>query len=433
MVRRLLTAVYNKIQPLFEQLISSPGHGGFLLILRQENTRLLSDRLGQGGLTNILLQIALRLSDAIRTRDSVKIISPGIFCVRLPGKSFADAMKTAILIQQSAQRDITIDRQNVTPVMTGLILQDGASNTSEFNGLKDIANRMLLQLGPEHLGRIGIVDPGQNSISLTESISVTEAAQNGQIVAYFQPKLCCHTGRVTGFEVLARWEHPVKGLLSPAEFSPEMSPEDHQALTVAMMEQAFKALTLWHSFGYAVPTISINISVHELNDPQFSQRILRELELHNLLPEMLIIEVFEGIGSLSSNETAHKNLKRLRDAGCLLDLDDFGTDYSSLDVLRSFKVMRIKVDRSFVTGCLDSPEQQRMILGVFALAEQLGITTIAEGVETPEEYSFLAQIGCSEVQGFAISHPMPFSETYAFLKKQKLREQSLPTIPIRKN
>lgn len=432
MVQRLVTAVFKKLSPFYAKFATRSERDGFVLFLRLENMPLLSDRLGQAEITYLLLQLTLRLSNATRSNDSVQIISPGVFVILLQSKSAADAMGISVRLQQCGQKPIAIAGQTLTPVLTGIILRNKAAETAQFTQLINHGHHKLTQLQSDLLGQISMVEMQFDPASPALPLSVAQAAQMGQIIAYFQPKLSCHTGKVTGFEVLARWNHPVRGLLPPTDFTPSMTPADHNALTFAMLGQALQALSAWHASTYQVPTVSINISINELNNPQFADQILHELGLHNLHPEMLIIEVLESIGHMHTNESAHINLKRLRDAGCLFDLDDFGTGHASLDAVRNFGMRRIKIDRSFVTGCHDCPEQQRMILGIFALAEQLGITTIAEGVETPEEHSYLAQIGCSEVQGFAIGYPMPFNETFAFLKQQKLREENLPNLPLRK-
>ncbi|MFN3526305.1 MAG: EAL domain-containing protein, partial [Paracoccus sp. (in: a-proteobacteria)] len=145
--------------------------------------------------------------------------------------------------------------------------------------------------------------------------------------------------------------------------------------------------------------------------------LLWELDRHELRPERLVIEVLESVGPVTSNAEARQNLRTLSQAGCRIDLDDFGTGYASLDAIRQFGVQRIKIDRSFVTGCDIDPAQQRMILAILALAERLGISALAEGVETREEYAFLAQMGCDVVQGYAVARPMPLSDATAYLSR----------------
>jgi len=141
-----------------------------------------------------------------------------------------------------------------------------------------------------------------------------------------------------------------------------------------------------------------------------------------------VVEVLESVGPVSSNSETRDNLRKLAKAGCQIDLDDFGTGYASLDAIRQFGINRIKIDRSFVTACDIDQAQQRMILAILALAEKLGIAALAEGVETAEEYSFLAQMGCDEVQGFAIGRPMPLTATLDFLQRHRDTAALLPRI-----
>lgn len=433
MAQRLINAIPKKLVSFLTSLVPVRKPSGFVLLLRLENMPLLLDRLGQAGVTHLLVQLTIRLSAAIRPYDPVQVVAPGVFLIVLRSKSAADAMAIALRMQQCGQKYLAVAGQTVTPVLTGLLLPDDHPKSVEMASLINHGYQKLTELRSDRLGQITLIDPQLDHMPASLPVTVTQAAQMGQMLAYYQPKICCHTGAVTGFEVLARWKHASKGVLQPADFIPGMTDGDHRALTLSMLDQALGALTAWTASGYNVPNISINVSVSELNDPAFSKIILQDLQRHQHLPSALVIELLENVGPININAAGHANLREFRDAGCQLDLDDFGIGYASLDAVRSFGVNRIKIDRSFVTGCHNNPNQQRMVLGIFALAEQLGIPTIAEGMETAEEHSFLAQLGCSEVQGFAISRPMPFAETFAFLKTQKRREQELPIIPLRKS
>ena len=239
------------------------------------------------------------------------------------------------------------------------------------------------------------------------------------VVAHFQPQLCCHTGTVSGFELLARLNHPTRGLLDPSQFLPGLSPDQLRQLSRTMLVRGLEALAHWAAAGFLVDTVSLNVSAVDLIDPQFADFVLWELDRQSVPPQRLVLEVIEELSPVDMADAVQRNLARLAHLGCGVDLDDFGKGYASLEALHRLPVQRVKIDRSFVIGCDSDPGQQRMVLAILALAERMGIATLAEGVETPAQHAFAAQIGCSHVQGYAIARPMPLDATLGFLADRR--------------
>lgn len=422
--------LHSRWRTLWDRIAAPWTRGGnnTVLLLRMENLPLLTERLGKAGMSQLLVGLMMRLNAGTRPHDPVQILGQGIFAVALPGRSEIEAMRISLRLQEQGQQPVGVAGQEVTPVLTGVLIRDPAEAVMAFGALIDSGRRRLAALPPERIGRISLFEPRSADPDDDLPATVAEAATSGQIVAHFQPQLCCNSGRITGFEALARWQHPTRGLLAPASFMPGMSEADHSALTLRIQRQALAALKRWDRAGHDVPTVSLNISNCELADPDFAASLLWELDRQEVSPSRLVLEVLESVGPVSSSSIARRNLARLSAAGCLLDLDDFGTGYASLDAIRQFGVHRIKIDRSFVMGCDCDPAQQRMILAILALAERLGIDTLAEGVETREEHSFLAQIGCDQVQGYVIARPMPLQDTLTFLREQESRSSRLPPL-----
>lgn len=387
-----------------------------VLLLRVENLMLLANRLGQAGLSQLLTQVLMRLGGGIRQQDAIRIVGQGQFCITISDRSEAEAMRIALRLQDQGQQPVGVAGHQAHPVLTGVLIRDGEAASED---MIQCAHQRLSMLPADRFGRISLFDLYPAAPDSHLPATVAQAASEGQITALFQPQICCDSGRVTGFEALARWDHPTRGLLNPAAFMPGMTPADHGALSLCILRQSLTALKRWDQAGYSVPTVSLNISNCELSDPDFASAILWELDRQDLLPSRLVLEVLETVGPINCSDQARRNLARLSQSGCHLDLDDFGTGYASLDAIRQFGVHRIKIDRSFVTACDHDPAQQRMELAILALADRLGIATLAEGVETKEEHSFLAQIGCDQVQGFAIARPMPFSDTLGFLENHE--------------
>lgn len=402
-----------------------------LLLLRLENLDTLSGHLGKAGFNHLLVSLSMRLSRAIRPEDPVRIPEPGIFAVVLTNRREDEAMQIALRLQRHVQKHLPVSGASVLPVLTGVLIH---ADGPERPGLDDlIANGRcrLEDAGRDMLGKVTLFahDRDLNGGGLPATLA--EAAAAGQIVAHFQPQICCNSGRVTGFEALARWQHPTRGLLPPGAFMDRMAEADHRALTLCMLRQSIAALNYWDRRGWQVPTVSVNISNCELSDPGFATSLLWELDRQDIRADRLVLEVLENVAPVSSSAEARDNLSRLARAGCRLDLDDFGTGYASLDAIRQFGIHRIKIDRSFVMGCDIDPGQQRMILAILALAERLNISALAEGVETSDEHSFLAQMGCDEVQGYAIARPMPLEETGDFLTTHLRQSDDLPGLPRR--
>ena len=377
-----------------------------MLLLRLENMTLLTRRLEAADISRLLGLLMARIDAEARDTPAC-MVAPGLFAIPLPGLSVPEAMRLARSLQATGQQQIILSDLSLMPVLTGVLIHDPGDIPATHADQIATARHMLQSLPAGGIGHVHLFDYPHEA----------PAAVKGRIVAHFQPQLCCHTGKITGFEALARLDHPNRGLLRPADFMPGLGDGEHDALDREMLRQALMALKLWDESGHHVPTVSLNICDRQLSDPDFANSLLWELDRQDVQPSRLVLELLESVGPVSQSATARRNLTRLSSAGCLLDLDDFGTGNASMDAIRHFGIYRLKIDRSFVTGCDHDPGQQRMILAMLALAERLEIETLAEGVETREEHGFLAQMGCGQVQGHAIGIPMSISDSMIFLQQ----------------
>jgi EAL domain-containing protein (putative c-di-GMP-specific phosphodiesterase class I) len=252
------------------------------------------------------------------------------------------------------------------------------------------------------------------------------ALDSGDILPHFQPQISTDTGRITGFEALARWTHPERGTIAPADFLPVLENAGKLArLGEVMLNRSLAALRAWDDAGLDVPTVAVNFSSDELRNPKLIDKVKWELDRYELDPSRLSIEVLETVVAASPEDVVSRGLARL---GCRIDLDDFGTGHASISSIRRFAVGRIKIDRSFVMKVDRDAEQQRMVAAILTMAERLGLETLAEGVETPGEHTMLAQLGCDHVQGFGIGRPMPFDISEDWLRKHSARMAEAPRI-----
>ncbi|MCA0964803.1 bifunctional diguanylate cyclase/phosphodiesterase [Salipiger bermudensis] len=234
------------------------------------------------------------------------------------------------------------------------------------------------------------------------------ALAKGQIRPWFQPQLCTSTGAISGVEVLARWLHPDRGIVSPDDFLTALEDAGHlDRLSEVMLDASLSALRQWDEAGIAIPRVSVNFSDTELRNPRLVTRLKWDLDRFGLPASRLGVEVLETVIADAPEGVVARNITALSQLGCQIDLDDFGTGHASITALRRFAVHRLKIDRSFVTRVDRDEDQRRMLAAVLGLADRLGLETVAEGVESVAEHTLLAQLGCDHVQGFGIARPMP--------------------------
>lgn len=248
------------------------------------------------------------------------------------------------------------------------------------------------------------------------------ALDSGEIRAHFQPQVSTDSGEVTGVEALARWHHPERGVLSPGDFLPAIEgTELIDQLGAMMLDQGLAMLSSSDAQGLQIPAVSVNLTARDLVDPQLPDRLRWALDQHGLTPPRLTVEVLESVVAQPGDDSIAKVIGKLADLGCGIDLDDFGTGNASITTIRRFALTRLKIDRSFVRDVDTDREQQKFVTAVLALAEQLGLDTLAEGVETRGEHAMLAQLGCGHVQGYVLARPMPAEDIAVWLRQHRDR------------
>jgi diguanylate cyclase (GGDEF)-like protein len=258
---------------------------------------------------------------------------------------------------------------------------------------------------------------------------VEAALEDGQIVPWFQPQIRSATGVISGFEALARWTHPDRGLLSPAEFLAAIDDAGKMgALGRHVLFHALSALKSWDEAGLRVPTVSVNVSAIELRDPTLADRIRSEIDRFDLQPGRLTVEILETVAASGEDDAILATLSALRSHGIGIDLDDFGIGQASLAAIRRFGVNRIKIDRSFVLGLDTDAEKQAMVAAILSMADHLGVETLAEGVETRAVEALLTRMGCGHLQGYLHARPMPVEQTLAWATRHNDGIARLPVL-----
>ncbi len=246
--------------------------------------------------------------------------------------------------------------------------------------------------------------------------SISRGLQNQEFEVFYQPKINLQTRQLAGFEALMRWRCPSRGMVSPAEFIPlaEESQLIHD-LGHWMMAETLHQLHDWLPRLPAGVRVAINISARQMAQENFSEHLFSVAEQFGVPFDRLEVELTET-SILHDEVLVRQHLYALRAAGVRVSLDDFGTGYSSLTFLRSLPIDSVKIDRSFVMRLLDDDESRAIVLSVLDLCAKLSLDTVAEGVETDEQYQLLRRHGCSEAQGYLIARPMPAAEVMAFVE-----------------
>lgn len=255
--------------------------------------------------------------------------------------------------------------------------------------------------------------------SLSRQCTVEElraAMDKGEIVSYFQPQISVANGHVSGLELLARWEHPEEGVLSPGRFiSAADSPEMAVPFALLVLESGLKAIAGFERRGVSYGgRISLNISPLALQDSVFSVRLKEMLDTYGIVPERLVCELTEQFAVNVSIDSLAA-MARLMMMGVNISIDDFGKGHSNLDRLTTVAYDELKLDRCLIQGMEDTEIQKNIVLGIVTAAEQAGLRVVGEGVESERDVDLLVGMGCTDLQGFYYSRPVPSNELPALL------------------
>jgi len=257
------------------------------------------------------------------------------------------------------------------------------------------------------------------------------ALARGELVVHYQAKVERASGRLVGAEALVRWQHPLRGLIYPANF---IGYAEESGLIVPIgnwvMHTACAQNMAWQAAGLAPVGIAVNLSAKQFHEHDLVGQVQAALEQSGMAPRYLELEITESV-LIQEAEAATLTLLRLRELGIQLSLDDFGTGYSSLNYLKRFPLDNLKIDRSFVKGIATNPHDAIIIEAVIGLAHNLDLKVIAEGVETRAELDFLAACGCEEVQGYYFAKPLPAEQFRRLLEKGLLEGAGNDDAPAR--
>jgi diguanylate cyclase (GGDEF)-like protein/PAS domain S-box-containing protein len=398
-------------------------HMGALMFIDLDNFKTLNDTLGHDKGDLLLQQVAERLTSCVRETDTVARLGGDEFVVMLeelgerPREAAIQAKKAAEKILACFNQPFHLaGYEHYSTPSIGITL---------FKGHEDLVDEILKRADlamyqAKAAGRntVRFFDPKMQAAVTSRAIleaDLREGSRENQFRLYYQPQVEGQ-GHPTGAEALVRWQHPRRGLISPAEFIP-LAEETGLILILGqwVLETACAQLAAWAaSWETAHLNMAVNVSVRQFRHPDFVEQVLEVLSRSGANPQKLKLELTESLLVTDMDVTIAK-MAALKDKGVSFSLDDFGTGYSSLSYLKRMPLDQLKIDQSFVRDVLTDPNDATIARAIVALGQSLGLSVMAEGVETEAQRCFLAQHGCHAYQGYLFNRPLPINEFDAFM------------------
>lgn len=425
----VLTRLPNRraFEGRIEEALAS-GLPGAVMLLGTDRFQSVVDTLGHAVADRVLCHIADRLApflDGDQNACCIHRFDGELFSVLLPRIAAADdATAFAARIADEMIAPFVIDsRELFFSFSIGIVNfpQDGAS-VGELLRNADTALQTVKRAG----GRAALRYVGEMSARALQRLEVEHelrhAVEHGELELHYQPQVEIASGRITGIEALLRWRHPVKGMISPADFIP-IAEETGAIVDIGnwVLATACGQNRMWQAAGLPPLVMAVNISPRQFVDPGLPRMVSRALDSSGLDAQWLELEITEG-AAMHDVDMAIATLHAFKAIGVSLSIDDFGTGYSSLAYLKRFPIDKLKVDQSFVRNMVEVPSDAAIARSVIELGHSLGLTVIAEGVETQAQLHLLGSYGCEEFQGYLYSRPMPAAEVRAMLEAHYARQ-----------
>ncbi|HEU4835289.1 MAG TPA: EAL domain-containing protein [Pyrinomonadaceae bacterium] len=381
-----------------------------VLLLDVDRFKLVNDSLGNASADQLLIQIAQRVKTCMRQGDVLARVGGDEFAVLLDDVSGEEeASSVATRIQQALSISFNLLGQEVYTTMSiGIAFASDYEQVSDMLRDAETAMHQAKARGKARYEVFGHDMHGELMSQLKMETDLRRACERDELFVDYQPIVSLDSRTLIGFEALVRWRHPEFGLVPPQDFIP-VAEETGQILTIGqtVLESACRQAREWQQTYPAAPPlfVSVNLSVKQFNQPGLVENIADLLERFQLPPRCLKLEITESVFS-DNIEAAVGLLTQLRDLGVQLSIDDFGTGYSSLSYLQRFPIDTLKIDRSFVTQMMENEENLAIVRTIVALAQNLGMDVVAEGVETEDQLKLLRKLECENGQGYLFSTPL---------------------------
>jgi diguanylate cyclase len=405
------------------QLHERDGQSVTVLSLDLDDFKLVNDSMGHHAGDTLLILVAERLVDCVRPGDTVARLGGDEFAVLMEGTAEYSSL-VAHRVVQAFDETFVIDGHDVLvrPSSGLAVVSDNdpgisadellkradvamyTAKRSRSAGVQAFTPRMKL-IDAADLGAVNS-DAGRGGLAAVNFLGeLRHAIDRGDLALVYQPKFDLRTAEIVGVEALVRWPHPERGLLGPEHFLPLVRQNGLMgAVTELVLARALDDVAAWSSQGVQT-TVAVNISAPSLGDLHLPNRISQLLADRELRPDCLTVEITEDL-LLDNTVGSRDTLNRLRESGIRIAIDDFGSGYSALWYLRDLPIDELKLDKEFIAPVVDDPRAASIVRAVIALAHELNVTTVAEGVENADTADRLREYDCDLVQGFYYSRPV---------------------------
>lgn len=392
-------------------------HSFAVMFLDLDHFKNVNDSLGHNTGDLMLIEVANRLLTIVREEDTVSRLGGDEYVLLLQETNSTGAAAVAQKINQSISAPLILEGSELTisPSIGIAIYPTDGHTPSKLLQAADSAMYQAKDSGRNRFQFFTKELFESANRRLEVGNALRGAINRDELELYYQPQFNINSGALIGCEALLRWKHPQLGQVSPEEFIP-IAEDNGQILSIDqwVLFQATKQIAAWQKQGILDFTIAVNISANQFHHQDLLAMVREAIDEHSISAENLELELTEGL-MMDDVEGAIVIIDKLHEEGIKLSIDDFGTGYSSLSYLKRFQVDKLKIDQSFVRDITTDPDDASIVDTIVALADKMGLKTIAEGVETKGQQDFLIQIGCNEVQGYLHSKPLPVAEFEALI------------------
>ncbi len=397
------------------------GKKSALLFIDLDRFKNINDTLGHSFGDRLLKHVADRLIGCVRHADTVSRIGGDEFVIVLTNLNEPnDAAITAHKIMEALTSTFVIDNMDlhITPSIGISVCPDDGVTVDSLMRNADTAMYFAKDNGRNNYQ---FFKQSMNTIA-TERLDMERqlraAIKQNQFELHYQPQVNLATGELIGMEALIRWRHPEKGLVSPLRFIP-IAEETGLIVPIGewVLQEACRQAREWHDRGLKKTPVAVNLSARQFLKGGLVDTVQQALDMTGLEPQYLELEITESLLMYEVEDTTQL-LHRLNSLGVALAVDDFGTGYSSLSYLKRFPIDHLKIDRSFVRDVINDPDDASITAAIVAMAHNLKLKVVAEGVENDDQARFLRGLGCEYAQGYLFAQPLAADEMEAFMRKE---------------
>lgn len=406
-----LTGLYNRARfyHFVEETLSQP-HAAAVFMIDLDGFKDINDTMGGSIGDAVLREIAQRLSRMVPAHGLVARMGGDDFAIVVPGLELpSESIQLAQKLIDGIEQPMQMQGQSVRVIAScGVALSP--LHTLEALELVSNADLALFKAKAQGRGRVCLFVPELRLAAVSRrqhALELHRAVDEGEFLLFYQPQVNLQTGRITGAEALIRWNHPLRGILPPVTFLPVLE-SGKLAATVGswVLDEACGQLAFWRRQGAGHLRMGVNLFGAQFHTGDLVEQVMTALARHGLPANALELEITENI-ALNEDEVVLKTLRQLKQYGVGIAFDDFGTGYASLSLLKTYPLTRIKIDRTFVNGMLQHKEDDSVVCATLDIAHGFDLQSIAEGIETTEQYEYLKSKQCEEGQGYLFGKPMP--------------------------